>query len=76
MIKVINKFCNFCYLFYLTFGEEYKSVILVIQENYNNLPRKNPKKITPQNYLAKKRGLVIIGLLRNQKPEPKLLGTR
>ena len=47
----------------------YKEIITIYQQ-------KNPKKITPQNSLAKKRRLVIIGLLGNQKPEPKLLGTR
>jgi len=44
LTKVINEFCNFYYLFYLALGEEYKTLSLVIQENYNNLPAKGTKK--------------------------------
>ena len=72
----MNEFCNFYYLFYLKFGEEYKSVVLVIQGNYNNLPKKETKKNHTTKLFGKKRRLVIIGLLDNQKSEPKLLGTR
>jgi len=37
------------------FGEEYKSVALIIQGNYNNLPTKRTKKIHTTKLFGKKR---------------------
>ena len=56
MTKVINEFCNFYYLFYLALGEEYKTLSLVIQENYNNLPTKGTKKNHTTKLFGKKKG--------------------
>jgi len=52
---VINEFCNFYYLFYVTFGEEYLSVALIIQGNYNNLPTKGIKKNHTTKSFGKKK---------------------